>query len=71
MVIAGPAVVVVVGFVTLYIALNSPNEIVTDPHYNKPYLVSDTAGQPVQLSAQAPAMQARNHAQTGVVPVVK
>ena len=72
MVIAGPAVVVVAGFVTLYLALNSPNEIVTDPHYIEPSpggrLRQAKSG--AATSAQAPAMQARNHAQTGVVPVL-
>ena len=59
MVIAGPAVVVVASFITLYLALSSPNTVI-----------------PTELSAQAqngtanmaPAMLARNHAATGVVP---
>lgn len=71
MVIAGPAVVVVAGFVTLYLALNSPNEIVTDPQYIEQHLLGDAAAKSMQSSAQAPAMQARNHAQTGVVPAAK
>lgn len=60
MVIAGPAVVVVASFITLYLAITSPNTV----------LESEPAPQSQQGSANmAPAMQARNHAATGVVPV--
>ena len=67
MVISGPAIVVAAGFVTLYLALQSPNEIVSDHEI-------EVAGSGVQKEipgGMAPAMQARNHAATGVVPVSK
>jgi hypothetical protein len=63
MVIAGPAVVVVASFITLYLALTSPNTV----------LESEPSPQVQHGSAMdaslAPAMLARNHAATGVVPV--
>lgn len=66
LVISGPVVVVVAGFVTLYLAISSPNEIVRDPNE-----AQYTRGSSMVQSGQAPAMQARNHAQTPVVPVAK
>ena len=67
MVIGGPAIVVVASFITLYLAISSPNEIVSD---------HDLDGGSAQISktingSVAPALQARNHAATGVVPVSK
>jgi hypothetical protein len=53
MVIAGPAMVVVAGVVTMFLALSSP-----DP-------VLDTR---TQNLTQAPAVQARNHAAAGSLP---
>ena len=68
MVIAGPAIVVVAGFVTLYLAISRPNEIVTDESY-RPSRQSD---QSIEMrrkeSSEAPAMLGRNHAATGIVP---
>jgi len=59
MVIAGPAVVVVASFITLYLAITSPNTV----------LESEPSPQAQHGGANmAPAMQARNHAATGVVP---
>jgi hypothetical protein len=68
LVIAGPALVVLAGFYTLYLALSSPNEIVGQA--DEARYVRD-AGRTVQSSGSAPAMQARNHAQSAVVPVSK
>ena len=56
LVIAGPAVVVVASFATLYLALNSPNTVLDETVHARD-------------ASQAPAIQARNHAATGVVPV--
>jgi len=61
MVIAGPAVVVVASFMTLYLAWRSPNTVLeTDS------VAQSQAGASASL---APAMTARNHAATGAVPV--
>ena len=61
MVIAGPAVVVVASFITLYLALSSPNTVLETGS-----VAQSHAGAAASL---APAMTARNHAATGVVPV--
>jgi hypothetical protein len=60
MVIAGPAVVVVASFITLYLALSSPNTVLETES-----AAQSQAGTGASL---APAMTARNHAATGVVP---
>ena len=56
--IAGPAIVVVAGFFTYYLAVRTP-----DP-------VLPTSAQQTQAGgiSQAPAVQARNHAATGQLP---
>lgn len=65
MIFAGPAVVVVASFITLYLALRVPDPVVLG--YGQP-------SQPGAVTAEsasanmAPAMQARNHAATGQVP---
>lgn len=51
LVFAGPAVVVVASFITLYLAIKIPDPVVSS--YG-------------QAENSAPAMQARNHAATGV-----
>lgn len=64
MVIAGPAVVVVASFITLYLAVKGMDTVMDESSYTKTTEVSKAlATNPASL---APAMQARNHAQTGV-----
>ena len=66
LVIAGPAVVVVASFITLYLAVTRPDPLVTDDYYRKGVEINETLdGSDTNL---APAVQARNHAQTGVSP---
>lgn len=60
MVFAGPAVVVVAGFVTLYIAITHPDPVLT--------VTPRSALQERQGITHAPAMQGRNHAATGELP---
>jgi hypothetical protein len=64
MVIAGPAVVVVASFITLYLAIRSPNTVL-DPEpalQTQPGIQGSVQGR----ANMAPAMLARNHAATGV-----
>lgn len=63
MIIAGPAIVVVAGFVTLYLAISHP-----DPVQASYYTQGQVKGAVAQLppSQLVPAELARNHAQTGV-----
>ncbi len=60
MVVGGPAVVVVAGLVTFYIAASHPDPVLT--------VTPRTATQERQGFTHAPAMQGRNHAATGVLP---
>lgn len=69
LVLAGPAVVVVAGFVTLYLAVRSPDPVVTDDYYRQGIEINKTLqADPASL---APAVQARNHAATGTPPAAK
>lgn len=60
--IAGPAIVVVAGFFTYYLAATSP-----DPVLSTQVPAGTQTGQSAGIS-QAPAVQARNHAATGTLP---
>ena len=61
LVVSGPAIVVVAGFFTLYLAISRPDPVYTDA----PRSAVTQPGAPAE-AALAPAMQARNHAATGV-----
>ncbi len=64
MVVAGPAIVVVASFVTFYLAAKSADPLLsTAPEATSPNSSSSEPG-----ISMAPAMQARNHAATGVLP---
>ena len=66
LVVAGPLVVVVASFVTLYLAIRTPDPVYSDPPRRA--AAARQAGEGTAQPALAPAMQARNHAATGVVP---
>ncbi len=64
LVIGGPLVVIVASFITLYFAIKTPDPVIEN-YYVKGMEINKT------LEAQealAPAMKARNHAQTGITP---
>jgi uncharacterized protein len=64
LVVAGPAVVVVASFFTLYLAVSRPDPVLDENYYRKGLeLNRELAKNPASL---APALQARNHAATGV-----
>jgi hypothetical protein len=67
LVVSGPLVVVVASFITLYLAVTRPDPVVSENYYQQGININQTrqAGQDASL---APAMKARNHAATGVVP---
>jgi len=63
MVFAGPAVVVVASFITLYLAIKTPDPVVTS--YGQ--ATKSSPGKTEASSTNmAPAVQARNHAATGI-----
>ena len=61
MVIAGPAVVVVAGFVTLWLAIRSPDPLVAADYYRQGIEINRTLAAERQLM---PALAGRNHAAT-------
>ncbi len=63
MVIAGPAVVVVAGFTTLWLAIRTPDPVLTGDYYRRGMEINQTLARDKSL---APAQQARNHAATPV-----
>lgn len=65
LIISGPAVVVVAAFITLYLAVTRPDPVVSDDYYRQGMEINKTLSEPA--NSLAPAMQARNHAATGVV----
>ncbi len=67
LVIAGPAIVVVASFITLYLAISRPDPLVDEDYYRKGIEINKTLGNPATL---APAVEGRNHAATGVAPPV-
>jgi hypothetical protein len=65
LIIAGPAIVVVAAFITLYLAITIPDPVLPTEALNPRNAIEN---QSKLEEAMAPAMQARNHAATGVVP---
>ncbi len=63
MVFAGPAVVVLASFITLYLAVTRPDPVLSEDYYRQGVEINKTLGNETSL---APALQARNHAATGV-----
>ena len=64
LVISGPAAVVLASFFTLYLAITGVDPVVDENYYRKGIEINRTlAGSSTNL---APAIQARNHAATGV-----
>ena len=62
MVIAGPAVVVVASFITLWLAIRTPDPVVADDYYRRGIEINKTLA--ARDRSLAPAQQGRNHAVT-------
>jgi len=63
MVFGGPAVVVVASFVTLYLAIKTPDPVIVN--YGQRAPSQDVKSETELSTNMAPAIQARNHAATG------
>ncbi len=61
LVISGPAIVVVAGLVTAWIAVASPDPVVADDYYRRGMDINKTRA---AERALLPALQGRNHAAT-------
>jgi len=64
LVVGGPVVVVIASFLTLYLAVTRPDPVMDQNYYQKGLELNKTMG--ANPGSLAPAMQARNHAATGV-----
>ncbi|HQY77350.1 MAG TPA: FixH family protein [Rhodoferax sp.] len=64
LVVAGPAIVVVAGFVTLWLAVSTPDPVVADDYYRRGIEINKTLQAPDK--SLAPALKGRNHAATPV-----
>jgi len=62
LVISGPAIVVVAGFATLWLAIARPDPVVAEDYYRQGIEINKTLDD--KASSLAPAMKARNHAAT-------
>lgn len=68
LVIAGPLVVIVAGFVTLWLAIRTPDPVVDADYYRKGIEINRSLQAAEDAGNLAPAAAARNHAATGGVP---
>lgn len=70
LIIAGPLAVIVAGFVTLAIAIKSPDPVLAEDYYKRGLDINKTlaAEKDMQL---APAMQTRNHVVTPKQDIAK
>ena len=64
LVISGPAVVVVAGFYTLWLAISSPNQILTDDSARRRSEISQKSENKEEILT--PALKGRNHAATPI-----
>ncbi len=62
LVLAGPLVVIVAGFITLWLAMSRPEPVVAEEDYQRGIDINQTLEHPEK--SLAPAMKGRNHAAT-------
>lgn len=67
LIIAGPLLVVIASFITMYLAITRPDPVIDDDYYRKGIEINKTLNE--QRDDLAPAVQARNHAATGIKPM--
>lgn len=65
MLIVGPLAVIIASMITIYLAITHPDPAIDD-YYRKGIEINKTLEAAAQDEAMAPAVQARNHAQTGL-----
>ena len=62
--ISGPAIVVVAGFVTLWLAVRTPDPVVEDDYYQRGLNINETLRKQQSDRSMLPAVKGRNHAAT-------
>ncbi len=70
LIISGPAAVIVAGFITLAIAIGTPDPVIADDYYRRGLDINKTLAAEKDLQL-APAMQSRNHVVTPKAEPVK
>ncbi|HQR86113.1 MAG TPA: FixH family protein [Limnohabitans sp.] len=63
LIISGPAAVIIAGFITLAIAIGTPDPVVADDYYRRGLDINKTLAAEKDLQL-APALQTRNHVVT-------
>ena len=63
LIISGPVIVIVAGFITLAIAIGTPDPVVADDYYRRGLDINKTLAAEKDLQL-APALQTRNHVVT-------
>lgn len=71
LILSGPAIVVLASLFTLYLAVTRPDQLVAQDADRRGAASEKSQIHPAPDSSLAPALQARNHAATGVVPAGK
>lgn len=66
LIISGPLIVVIASFITLFLAITSPDPVIDNNYYRNGIEINRTLNE--QRDSFAPAGQARNHAATGIKP---
>ena len=64
LIISGPAIVVVAGFVTLWLAIRTPDPVVEEDYYQRGLNINETLRQQQSDRSMMPAVKGRNHAAT-------
>jgi hypothetical protein len=62
--ISGPLSVVIAGFLTLWLALGTPDPVVAEDYYRRGLDINKTLDREKTDKALMPALQGRNHAAT-------
>lgn len=70
LIISGPVAVIVAGFITLAIAIGTPDPVVADDYYRRGLDINKTLAAEKDLQL-APALQTRNHVVTPKVDANK
>ena len=64
LILSGPLIVIMASMITVYLAIQSPDPVLDEDYYRKGLEINKTLGD--NGEAMIPAIEARNHAQTGV-----
>lgn len=65
LILSGPLLVIIASIITVYLAISRPDPVLDEDYYRKGLDINKSLGEDAQ--ALVPAIQARNHAQTGVI----